>query len=566
MNRSRREFFQSLPGAAMAGLVVSSGFGAASEASGRPNLLILLADDMGYADPSRMKQSPPAANGSVLSRCLIATIILAFTLSVVRGETELAGLFQDHAVLQRDLPVPVWGRAEAGQKVTVTFGDQTHTTTAAPDCRWSVTLSPMPASTEPKALVVVAEKTLRVEDVVVGEVWLCSGQSNMEWPVSRAANAETELAAANHPLLRFIKIGVQSAMPPASSIKSGAWRVCSPTTAGSITAVGYHFAREMQSTLGIPIGIIDSTWGGTTIEAWMSDDSLFSDPELATVFENWGRQVADYPRRRAAADKSLREWEAAQEAARARGETPSQWRPPDFWGREERVRPMGLYGGMVAPLIPYAIRGLAWYQGESNAGQTNYHHLLAAMIAGWRKAWREGNFPVLVVQLPNYEAEEPGGTRWAIAREQQARAVAEIPNAALAVTIDLGDPKTVHPLHKRGVGHRLALLALNRVYGQNLEAEGPTFEGLQVDGHEAIVRFTHAHGLHSKTSRIPGFEIAGSDGKFVPADARIEGEAVHVSAPEVAHPVAVRYAWRNDPETSLYNAAGLAAAPFRTDG
>jgi sialate O-acetylesterase len=283
------------------------------------------------------------------------------------------------------------------------------------------------------------------------------------------------------------------------------------------------------------------------------------------IFERWGDLIATFPQRRATAQEKYRAWQRAKTDAESRGQLFDQPPPADFWSLENRVRPMGLYGGMIAPLIPYAIRGTAWYQGEQNAGQKHYQASLAALIADWRLKWGEGEFPFLVVQLPNYASGNPAGEAWPRTREAQARVAATLPNVSLAVTIDQGERDSVHPLHKREVGRRLALLTLNKTYGRDIIAEGPVFRKAQFNGSHVDVQLDRAEGLHATSERVSGFELAGSDRKFAPAEAKLTGDGLTVTSPDVSVPIAVRYAWRNAPDTNLYNAAALPLAPFRSD-
>jgi sialate O-acetylesterase len=484
------------------------------------------------------------------------------------AELRLASVFQDHAVLQRGRPVPVWGEAPPGREVTIAFLGRTVTARTDAAGRWRIDLPALEATLAGSELLVRCDDAaLRLADVVVGEVWLCSGQSNMEWNVARAARAEQEMAAADFPLIRVLKVGVASVFPAVREIARGTWKVCRPDTVGGFTAVGYHFARELQADLGVPVGIIDCTWGGTTIEAWLDDRTLLLEPNLGFVFERWGRQTARLPARFSAAQKKLADWESADAAARAQGGKHPVSRPVDFWSLEDRERPMGLYGGMVAPLVPYGIAGVAWYQGENNARRASeYPALLAGLINGWRARWEREELPFLVVQLPNYAAGNPAGDTWARFREAQARVVRRTPRTGLVVTIDAGDPTTVHPLEKREVGRRLALLARAQVYDRAIEAQGPVFRELASVPGALRVHFDHAAGLHGAEASLPGFEIAGSDGRYVSAQAGVAGaDAVTVSAAAVPVPVSVRYAWSNAPTTGLTNSAGLPAVPFCSD-
>ena len=503
--------------------------------------------------------------------------------AVARAEVTLAPLFTDHAVLQRDKTVPVWGRADAGEKITVTFARQTRTATAGPDGRWSVSLDKLPASAQGADLTVAGKNTLVVHDVVVGEVWLCSGQSNMEFTLearsgtwqanSRVRDAAKEIAAANFPLIRQVRIEHTVADEPAATVKTGGWQPATPQTAGGFTAVGYFFAREIFQKLGVPIGLVHSSHDGTTVEAWMPAATLARDPAFSVVAERWEKMLADYPEKKAEFDAALAEWAPAEAAAKARGEAaPVAWlkehpQPRAPRGRGDPWTPSGLFNGMISPLMPYAIRGTLWYQGEYNTDRAaEYQRLFAAMITVWRKQFGQGDLPFYWVNLANYKApDDPTGQAYAFLREAQTQTL-ELPNTGQAIAIDLGDPDDIHPANKQEVGHRLALLAKNRVYGAGTEDAGPTFANVRLGNGALIVTFGHAGGgLTARGHPVNCVEIAGADQVFHPATVGISSSVLVASSPEVKQPVAIRYAWRNAPEANLYNGAGLPAVPFRSD-
>ena len=496
----------------------------------------------------------------------------------LRADVTLAPLFADHAVLQQGRPVPVWGRAAPGEKVSVAFRDQTVAAAAGPDDRWVAWLEPLKPGA-PAELVVTGRNVLKVQDVVVGEVWVCSGQSNMEFTVRgvlRVNNADEEVAAAQYPLIRQFAVEKTVADRPADRVR-GAWAVCSPETAGNFTAVGYFFARDLYQKLGVPVGLINSSWGGTPIEPWISEDALAGDPAFAVVKERWKQAVAEFPSQAAyeaaraeftkAAAAAYEAWMQAPPAEKAAclarlgavySHTPH--------GHGDPATPAGLFNGMINPLIPYGIRGALWYQGESNAGMAaEYHALFAAMITDWRKHWGQGDFPFYWVQLANFSNSDPADTSWARLREAQTQTLT-LPNTGMAVTIDIGDPGDIHPRNKQEVGRRLALIARHHLYDIPGDWSGPMFKSAAREGAAMRVRFDHADGGLVAHDRPPaGFQIAGADRQFHPATARIERDTVVVSAPEVKEPVAVRYAWTNAPEANLYDGAGLPAGPFRSD-
>jgi sialate O-acetylesterase len=477
----------------------------------------------------------------------------------------LAPPFTDHAVLQRNIAVPVWGQAAAGDKIVVDFRGQRLATTAGPDGRWSVQLAPMPAAVEGADLVVAGANTITLHDVVVGEVWLASGQSNMEWPLNLARNNKQEMAAANSPLIRHLRIEHSPSDLPASSVKTGGWQAATPETAGNFSAVGYFFARALTQKLGVPVGIINSSWGGVPIESWLAEPVLRTTQAWTGFDAQWQEALKVFPQKMAEYPAVDAAWRKADEAARATGQPNTLPWPHPPAGPGTAYAPGALFNGMIAPLVPYALRGALWYQGESNAGHPGeYPELIRAMIRDWRTRWALGDFPFYFVQIPNYADGKPDGQWWPLLREAQAAALA-LPNTAMAVAIDVGEAENIHPTNKQPVGERLALIAEANTYHLPVEWSGPVFQSAVRDGVALRVTFAHAAGLVSRAALVTGFEIAGTDKAFHKATARIDGETVVVSATEVAKPDFVRYAWANNPVVSLYNGAGLPAAPFRSD-
>jgi sialate O-acetylesterase len=445
---------------------------------------------------------------------------------------ELAPLFQDHAVLQRDKPVPVWGRAAPGEHVVVSFAGQRVGATAASDGRWVAVLAPIPASASGSDMTVAGKDSVTVHDLLVGEVWLCSGEANMEFEVDgggftyRVENAVAEVAAARYPLVRQFKVARQAAAAPMETAR-GDWRACSPATVGRFTAVGYFFARDLLARLGVPVGIINCTWSGTPLESWMSPAALAGFPGFSNGHSAPG---------------------AAREG-------------DDPWV------PSCLFNGMICPLLPYAIRGALWYQGESNVGRApDYAAQFPALIASWRSHFGDADLPFLWVQLANYAPPGSGkGEQWARLREAQAGALT-LPSTGQAVAIDIGEPGSLYPRNKREVGRRLALIAKARVYSIPVDFSGPAFGRAEAGGGAMRVHFLFAgDGLTASGKPLQSFEVAGADRVFHAASAGIDDDAVVARSPAVRLPVAVRYAWSNAPEANLYNGAGLPAAPFRSD-
>jgi hypothetical protein len=500
--------------------------------------------------------------GRVLLAGLLAAAVLA---GPARADVRLPKIISDHMVVQRGAAVPVWGWADAGEEVTVSLAGQTQTARADAGGKWRVKLDKLEAA-GPHTLTVKGKNTLTVKDVLVGEVWLASGQSNMQWSVAQARDPDKERAAADFPQIRMFTVARKPAREPQSDC-SGSWQVCSPQTVGQFSAAAYFFGRDLHQKLGVPVGLINSSYGGTIIEAWISQDALKSLPELKGVLASYEKRAATYDPEKAKADydKRLAAWQEAARKAREKGKQPPPRPRQPTDPRRSPNYPAVLFNGMIAPLIPYAIRGAIWYQGESNAGSEDSGRLYALelplLIRDWRGRWKE-DFPFAWVQLPNYESPAKG---WPLVREAMLKALA-VPNTGMAVAIDIGEARNIHPKNKQEVGRRLALWARAKVYGEKTPCSGPLPAGHKVSGSTVELTFRHADGgLVAKGGELRGFTIAGADGKWRPAEARIEGDKVLVSSPEVKEPVAVRYDWANNPDGNLYNGAGLPASPFRTD-
>lgn len=504
------------------------------------------------------------------SLSVVALVVLAAGL---RGDVTPAPLFTDGAVLQRDKPVAIWGRAEQGEKVSVNFAGQKRETTTGPDGRWLVRLDPLALAKVGAELTIAGRNTITVRDVVVGDVWLCSGQSNMEFAVSRAANGPQEAAAANFPLLRHVAIVRTVSGTAADDVRTTGWNPATPAYAGDFTAVGYFFARDLHQRTGVPIGIVHSSWGGTPIESWLSAAGLASDPGFAVVGERWQQMVTDYPAAKPRHEAALDEWTTAEAAAKAKGPAAhtgflkKNLRPRAPRGPGDPWTPSGLFNGMINPLLPYTLRGLLWYQGESNAPRAQeYRALFSTLVTTWREQFGQPDLPFYWVSLANFKpADDPTGRSYAYLREAQTATLA-LPHTGQAIAVDVGNPNDVHPTNKQEVGRRLALLARKRVYGLVADDTGPTFESAAREGATMRVRFTHVTTGLIASERLPqALEIAGADRVFQRAVARIDRDTLIVSAANVPEPVAVRYAWENAPDANLYNGAGLPAVPFRSD-
>lgn len=497
-----------------------------------------------------------------------AILLLAvLTGPVLQAEIKPNALFSDNAVLQQGLDVPIWGTAREGEPVAVSIAGR-QASTVARDGKWIVRLKNLPGG-GPYTLTLKGDRELAFHNIMVGEVWVCSGQSNMERqlgprpPQKPIFNWEQEVAAANYPAIRQFLVGRKTPAQPATEVE-GKWVVCSPSTVATFTAVGYFFGRDIHLARKVPVGLIHTSWGGTCAEAWTRHEVMEQDPLLRPNLDKRDAAIKTYPAQlakyRAEEPKLLAAYQTAlAESAKNHTKPPAKPAPP----RDPRGAntPSSLYHGMIAPLLPYGIRGVIWYQGESNAGNADvYRTLFPAMITDWRKQWGQGGFPFLYVQLAPFRGSNP----WI--REAQFLTLGKTPNTAMAVTTDCGDANDIHPPHKQPMGARLALAARALAYGERIEYSGPIFQKAESQPSSVVLSFTHAGGgLVAKDGPLKGFQIAGEDKKFVDAEARIEGDKVRVSSPQVGKPLAVRYGWSAVPDVNLFNQNGLPASPFRTD-
>ena len=541
---------------------------------------------------------------------LLRRAIAAWLLSapVLHADIKMPTIFGDHMVLQQQTRLPVWGAADAGEKVTVAIGSQTLKTTAGSDGKWRVNLAPLAGSDTPVTMTVTGNNTLKFEDVLIGDVWFCSGQSNMQLSIRYTEQPPFLASQPDDPQLRLFQVTQRPGLEIPGELAVGKWVLSTPETAAPFSAVGYYFGRELRTTLKRPIGMISSPIGGTRAEAWVPLEALKKDPALKEFVDRYEATKAAYPQasaeylaKQAAFQTEMAAWKkevgvtyeplikawniAAKEARDAGQELPPNKPQPSRPQPKAPLPPWGgidtpsvLYNGAIAPIVPYAIKGAVWYQGESNGMSGNtadlYHAILKALIGGWREQWGQGDFPVMIAQLPKFIQ----GWNWPAIREAQSLAH-DIPNSGMAVLLDLGDPHDVHPPGKIDAAQRLALVARHVAYGEDLVWTGPSYRSMKGEGNAIRLTFTpNGSGLTIGTApwvakgaspvpndKLRGFIIAGEDQNWVTADAKIDGNSVVVSSPQVAHPVAVRYAWENCPETNLYNKEGLPAAPFRTD-
>jgi sialate O-acetylesterase len=486
-----------------------------------------------------------------MKRLLTAALIL--WAAPVFADVKLPALFTDHMVLQQGQKNRVWGSADAGEEVIVTIAGQRQTAKANDKGKWQVTLDSL-AVGGPHTLSVTGKNKLAVEDVLVGEVWICSGQSNMQWAVSQANDGDLEVRTAKFPKIRLITVPTQVGTQEPQDDFNGKWEVCTwqprpgePDTVGQFSAVGYFFGRQLHQTLDVPIGLIDDAWGGSACEAWIRRDLLEKDERYRPLIARWEQLEQNF------------------DAAKAKAKGPNPL--------TGNARPGNIYNGVLKPTIGYGIRGVIWYQGESNAGRAyQYRDLFPLMIQSWRDEWQQGDFPFYWVQLADYQAEksEPAESNWAELREAQTMTMKRLPNTGEAVIIDLGEGRDIHPRNKQDVAKRLARWALARDYGlSNIPYHSPQYKSMERQENKIVLSFDHVGGglyTFDLRDKAIGFAIAGSDQKFVWADAKLVGtDKIEVTSEKVADPVAVRYAWADNPVCNVYSKEGLPLTPFRTD-
>ncbi|HEY1575733.1 MAG TPA: sialate O-acetylesterase [Terracidiphilus sp.] len=500
----------------------------------------------------------------MLLRIISALLVLAC--ASASGQVQLPKILSSHMVIQRDLPVHVWGMAPPGQGVTVSFRGESSAVTTDPIGHWNAYLKPGSAG-GPFTLTVTpaaapgssqAGQPITLEDVMVGDVWVASGQSNMEFPLSRASTAEQDLSKTANPQIRLLMIRKRAADYAMPDADTDGWTASNPDTAQEFSAVAWYFAREIAAREHVTVGVIDATWGGTVGESWVRLAALGADASLSSIFLSRGKMTdkgAD-----AAAEEKDEHRQRDEAKAAGKPEPQFPWHPPlNSWG------PGLLWNGMIAPLTPLPIRGAIWYQGESNSALARVHsydRVMRTLIEDWRRQWGIGDFPFLYVQISNFKSSPLED--WAELREQQAHTL-QVRNTAMAVTIDIGNPDDVHPTDKLDVGLRLARAARVLTYGELIEYSGPMFRQATTEGGAIRAWFDHAGGLNAKGAALAGFEVAGRDGKYAPAAATINGSTVLASSPDVPLPVSVRYGWANSPQCNLFNGEGLPASPFNSE-
>jgi sialate O-acetylesterase len=491
---------------------------------------------------------------------------------LVHAEVKPNSLFSANMVLQQGVGVPVWGTAKEGELVSVEFNGQS-LSTVTKNGKWMLTLKPMKASLAPMTMKIQGENVVMIPNILIGEVWLCSGQSNMAFPLSavKAIGNSQQLAEVlkdgqNYPMIRQFSIPLikSTVTPEKIADVNGKWIVCDSIKAKTFSAVAYFFGRELYHTLNVPIGLMNASYGGTAIENWMSKETLESFPESESIFKNYQKALKEFPQKL----EDYKKEEAAllekyvmdsTSAAQLKKELPRK--PAAPMSPAERGGPTGLYNTMIYPLLPYAIKGVIWYQGEANASRgIQYRTLLPALINEWRTDWNNKNLPFFFVQIPGWKNHSPE------LKEAQLLTLQKVKKTAMTVIYDVDDTLDVHPTNKQPVGERLSLAARALVYGEDqLEYMGPIYENMKTEGSRIILSFSHAQKLMIHGDQLKDFYIAGPDKQFVAAKAIIRNNKVEVFSESVQNPVAVRAGWRLCPQLNLYNQAGLPVSPFRTD-
>ena len=494
-----------------------------------------------------------------LNYWFILFLTLSFTAS---ADVKLPALITDGMVLQQQSAVSIWGWAKPAEKVKVlgSWNHQQKEVIANEKGEWLLVLK-TPKAGGPYTLAINGNNKIEIKNVLIGEVWLCSGQSNMEFPLQKTTpswktgvlNYEAEIAKANYPLLRMFTVKHSVAQSPKQDVE-GAWEQCSPEIAGGFSAVAYYFGVELNKTLNYPIGLIHSSWGGTPAESWVKKEVLEKEQNLVPILNRYEQEVTGYKKAEQDYESALAKWKAGADPKKSAA--PKKPVEPT----QSAKSPTKLYNGMIAPLIPYTLKGVIWYQGESNSDRSEeYKKLFPALINSWRADWKI-NMPFYFVQIAMHYQKVPE------IREAQLFTMQSVANTGMAVITDVGDSLDIHPRNKEVPGHRLALWALAKTYGQSKkDYSGPLYESMLIKGDQIVLTFKNAKGLSIKGAKLNEFTIAGNDQQFVNAIATIKGNEIWVSSSQIKNPVAVRFAWKNFARPNLYNAAGLPASPFRTD-
>ncbi|MDB5336952.1 MAG: hypothetical protein JWN70_2571 [Planctomycetaceae bacterium] len=500
---------------------------------------------------------------------LSCLVLVAMSGSIARADVKTPAIFGSHMVLQQGQKNRVWGWAGAGEEVTVSIDKQKLTAKPGENGRWQVELEPL-AVGGPYTLTIQGKNTLTFDDVLVGEVWICSGQSNMQWSVNRANDPDLERLTAKFPKIRLITVPNVGTQEVQTDFK-GAWTACTPETVDSFSAVGYFFGRQLHQTLDVPVGLINNAWGGSACEAWINRDLMAKEGKYDELLARWKAEEENLPKALEEYKDKFAKWEIAAKEAKEKNQ-PVPPAPQNPEGRMRgNARPANIYNGALKPTVGYGIRGAIWYQGESNASRAyQYRDMFPLMIKSWRDEWQQGEFPFYWVQLADFlgEQAEPGPSAWAELREAQTLTMSKLKNTGEAVIIDIGEGKDIHPKNKQGVGMRLARWALSDVYKLPIAHQSPLYKSMEKQGNKIIVTLDHVGAglVPFDVQQLKGFAIAGEDKKFVWAQAKLVGtDKVEVWSDAVTDPAAVRYAWADNPVCNLYSKEGLPVTPFRTD-
>lgn len=513
----------------------------------------------------RRERVSSAAKAILLGLCVQMFVLVS------QAELKLPAIISDHMVLQRNLANPIWGWDTPGAQITVAFAGQTKSTQAGTDGRWEVKLDPQPANDQPQTITITGSDKKEIQDVLVGEVWMCSGQSNMGFTLAGDWNGDIDAAASNFPKLRLIKVPQVGTQELQTDFK-GKWQASTPESAKNFSAVGFYFGRYVHMIVGVPVGLIDNAWGGSAAEAWVRRESLEKDPRFKSLMDSTVKHEAQLQSEQAKADyeKQLTKWKEDVEKDKAE-QKPAPRKPgsPFDW-LTGNARPGNIFCGVVYPTLGYGIKGVIWYQGESNAGRAwEYGQLFPFMIEQWRKEWKQGDFPFYWVQLADFMAEkaQPGESAWAELRESQTKTMG-LPNTGQAVIIDLGEGKDIHPKNKHDVAARLVRWALAKDYGMKFKYRSPEFKNLEISGNKAILTFD-CYGSSLRPFDVDqaiGFAICGEDKVWHWAKGVVQGkDKVEAWSEDVSKPIAVRYAWADHPVCNLFSSEGLPVTPFRTD-
>jgi sialate O-acetylesterase len=494
-------------------------------------------------------------NKNYLSFCFL----LFFLSNHAFADVKLPAIISDNMVLQQNTTIALWGWADAGEAIEIknNWNNKTEKVNADDKGNWLVHLKTIKAG-GPYTISISGKNKIELHNVLLGEVWLCSGQSNMEFPLKKhqgwqtgVVNAEQEISQANYPMMRMFIVEKNTSTIPLNDVK-GSWNICSPQTAGNFSAVAYYFGKRIQKETGFPVGLIHSSWGGTPAESWTKKEVLKSDKDFASILDRYDNSLKDYPVNLKKYEQELIQWK--NDSMRQKPAKPAD-------PVKNSKSPMLLYNAMIHPLVSFTLKGVIWYQGESNADRAyQYRKLFPSLIKSWRKDWKQ-DLPFYFVQIAPFYKQNPE------IREAQLLTFKTIPNTGMAVITDSGDSLDIHPRNKEVVGERLALWALAKNYGKsNIAYSGPVYQSMKIEGNKIILHFDFVNnGLASRESDLKEFTIAGADQKFVPARAVIKGNTVEVWSSEINNPVAVRFAWKNFMRPNFYNGAGLPASPFRTD-